>query len=124
VEEDKELRDYVRNIVTGQIVSIIREETKSILAEVLEKRRADIIKRAESMDIEQIVKEYIFRCVDNALVKKEGYSLRSPEMWKVLAREVMDKNVKALFPANIDGMIQEALEIALSEKMRGIRIVG
>lgn len=62
IEEDAELRNYIKDLIKGQVVSILREEIKNLSAEVVNKYA--------KLNLQEIIQ----------------YLIRQNENWKTLTK--------------------------------------
>lgn len=75
VEEDEELRKYIKTLIKGQVTSIMREQLKDIMLEVVNKKKSefeeilrDEVKNNISWsEINRIMREEVFGVVREAM---------------------------------------------------------
>jgi hypothetical protein len=68
VEEDKELRDYIKSLIKGQVISVAREEIKNIVKEVFTEKSKDILK----INPTDVLKEQLTKQIHSEL-KLDGW---------------------------------------------------
>lgn len=72
IEEDKELRDYVKNIIRGQIVSLIRENVMDVLTETLKDQKEKIVQKALNTDPQEVIERYIRQIAKESLLERKS----------------------------------------------------
>lgn len=87
IENDKELRAYIKDLIKGQVFSIAREEIMNILKEALKDK-------VPTVDPDKILKDKIQDIVKEHLGSNTYYA---PSKVKEMAREEIQKIVKDLF---------------------------
>jgi hypothetical protein len=70
IEEDKELRDYIKNCIKGQVLSITREDFVNIVTEEIERR----IKGTEKRNFDYMLQQSMTQAINNILYKEHGVS--------------------------------------------------
>lgn len=87
---DAELRNHVKELISGQVKSVIREEIKDILKDILSKK----IKDTDIPNVDFLVKEEINKMVKNELGSS---SWNNPSFVRVEARKMIDQYLKDAF---------------------------
>ena len=90
IENDAELRQHIKGLISGQVKSIVREDIKDILKEVLGKK----IKDTDIPTVDFLVKQEI-----NQMVKKEldAKGWNEPSFIKTEARKFVNEYIKEAF---------------------------
>ena len=88
IENDAELRAYIKDCIKGQILAITREEFKNIVTEELEKK---IKGTYDASKFEKMHKEATLAAVTNILYKKHGVSSYSDKFIQPYVEAVLDK---------------------------------
>jgi len=63
IEEDEELRNYIKSLIKGQVVSIAREEIRNIVKEVFTEKSQYIL----NISPENILKEELSKSIKSSL---------------------------------------------------------
>ena len=90
IENDAELRNYVKDLIHGQVKSIIREEIKDILKDILSKK----IKETDIPNVDFLVKEEIKNSITKEIFNP---AWNEPNYIKKQARIVIEEYVKKSF---------------------------
>jgi len=69
LSNDAELRAYVKDLIKGQVLSIVREEIKTTLKELIDKKAADYSEKT----IDSLFKDTIKNAVNDE-IKKAGWN--------------------------------------------------
>ena len=91
IENDKELRAYIKDIIKGQVLSIAREDILSILKEALSVKTPNV-------DPDKLLREEIIKIANSKLVNDGSWT--TPSTIKQIAREEVQKIVKEMFKTN------------------------
>lgn len=91
IENDKELRAYIKDLVKGQILSIAREDILQILKEALSNKTPNV-------DPDKLLREEIVKIANSKLVSDGSWT--TPSTIKQIAREEIQKIVKEMFKTN------------------------
>jgi hypothetical protein len=102
INDDKELRDCVKDMIKGQVKNIIREELDKIIADIhLHKIGKESIEHSIQQSIKEITYGYANRYTDDWDLKKE-------------VREAIDKRINEYFEKeDIAKKIQDRLNSAV-----------
>jgi len=93
IEDDKELRDMIKQMIKSQVVSVAREEIREILKEVFNSKYALDKERAEKL-IEDEARKYV-RDRIHSLFYENYYS--NNNALKDMARTEINQKVKEMF---------------------------
>lgn len=93
IDNDSELRQYVKELISGQVKSIVREEVKDIIQDVLFKK----IQNTNIPNIEFITRQEISKRVDSEL-KSPAYGI--PSFIKAEARQIINDYIKKALREN------------------------
>jgi FKBP-type peptidyl-prolyl cis-trans isomerase (trigger factor) len=92
IENDKELRDYIKDLIKGQVISIARQEIRGIIKEVFSEKHIGSLPESS----EQLVREEIRKNVREQLGNS---SYNSPSEVKKICREevqkILNENMKS-----------------------------
>jgi hypothetical protein len=92
IADDKELRDMIKNMIKGQIVSVAREEINDILKEVYE-QKYDL----KDFNMKDVVEREIRKQVSDAVYKIFQTSWGDRDLLKEYARSIINKKVNEMF---------------------------
>ena len=70
IENDAELRAYIKDCVKGQVLSIVREEFNTIIKEELERH----LKKTSTANFDFLLKNAMKESVGNILIREYGVS--------------------------------------------------
>jgi hypothetical protein len=92
IKEDKELRDYIKDMIKGQIMSIARKEIRGLVMEAL----SDRIKNINTENTESIMKKEIERLVYRELTGSTGWNKPNyiKEQARILINDVISKQLR------------------------------
>lgn len=94
VQEDKELRSYIKDLVRGQVLSLAREELVDIFKGVF-KERANSQASKSMLNIDLMIREEVKKIVEAALKEKSGFSTYRGYIQNI-ARELVNEKLKNL----------------------------
>lgn len=88
VENDGELRAYIKDLIKGQVLSIAREEIKNIIKEVTEAK-------IPTINVDTLLKEEVLKNVNKTLLGTSTWG--SPNFIQIEARKIIQKELEQYF---------------------------
>lgn len=88
IENDKELRAYIKDLIKGQVLSIAREEIINILKEVAELKTPKI-------NVDSLIRDEIIKTVKNQLTNTSTWN--SPNFIQEEARKIIKQELSEYF---------------------------
>lgn len=90
IENDKELRVYIKDLIKGQVLSVIREELLEIIKEELERK----VKGMTEYNFDRYVKDALMISVSNILYTKHNVDTWNTNFIKPYIDEKLEKVLK------------------------------
>lgn len=92
IQEDEELRRYIKDCIKGQVLSVARQEIKVVIKEVFEAKIKDS-EKAGHLNADTIIKEEITKLVKTTL----NVGQYSPSLIQKMTREILEAELKEAF---------------------------
>lgn len=102
IQNDKELRTYIKDMIKGQVTSIAREEIKEIISEIVDKKFLPKTKE----EIEKMIRDYIKYVVNDKLgfnYSAHGIDIQLKYMFKEIATELLIKKFNEMIKEREEG---------------------
>lgn len=98
IENDAELRAYIKDCIKGQVLSVARSEIKNIVTDALKMKYPDA-----KPSFEFLMKEEIRNMVKNELSSK---SYGTPSFIQMVARDIIEKEIKEVLSNKYTNIIK------------------
>lgn len=107
IENDAELRAYVKDLIKGQVLTIVREEFLQLVIEELERK----LKGTDKYTFERMHKQAMSEAVEKILYKEHSISRYNNEFIKPYVEGIVEKAIKGKdWKAMVDQLAKEKVK--------------
>lgn len=114
IASDQELRDYIKDLVKGQILAITREEVSEIVKEEVNRK----LKGKDEQALDRMIQEGLKSAIKDELRTNYGITGWSLGVIKPWVEEVMSTTVShASWSELVKGIAKKAVENTIAKKL-------
>jgi len=112
IKEDKELRNYIKDMIKGQVLSLTREEFLTIIRNELNSK----IKGLDSTRFESLLSESMTKAIKEILSDVEFHgALNRQQVTAYVEKGIAERLDKARFDSIIHNLVEQSLKTRVLE---------